>query len=232
MFKKISVIIPVFNEEGNIKKLVFLVAEEFSKITAEYELIFVNDASTDRTQKEIKSLEKKYGFLKVLNFKKRSGQSKAIWEGFSMATGDIIITMDGDLQNDPRDIPIFMKNIKNFKMVTGVRNKRQDNLVRNISSMAANYIRRIVLKSNILDSACGYRAFNRCCLERIEFFDGIHRFLPDLFLAQGFSVKQVAINHLPRTSGQSKYGIWGRAIRAGMDLIRVKWHIIKIKDKQ
>ena len=225
----ISIVIPAYNEDKNLEILIPRIKFVMELTDFEYEAIIVDDGSIDDTFNVLKKLKDKHSFLKTINLKENSGQSKAIWEGFKTAKGETVITMDADLQNDPQNIVKILESFEGIEMVCGCRKKRQDNWIKKTSSKIANFIRKKSLSSPIIDSACGFKAIKKECLQKIEFFDGIHRFLPDLFLRQGFKVKQIEIDHKPRMHGKSNYNIRNRAFKAFFDLIKVKF---KFYDKK
>lgn len=152
------------------------------------------------------------------------GETAAMLVGMANAKGDIVVTIDADLQNDPADIPHFIAGInEGYDAVCGVRRKREDNALRKISTKVANNVRRTIIGGQILDAGCTYRAFRRECLRDLPWFRGMHRFLPDILANRGFKVKQVKIEDRPRHAGKSKYGLWNRVFAATYDLFAVRW---------
>lgn len=219
---EISIILPVYNEGENLRLLVPEIIGVMRKIEKNFEIIAVNDASDDNTTEVLDELSRQYCFVKRINLSKHSGQSLAAWTGIKEASADAIITMDADLQNDPKDIPRMIDEFVGVDMVCGIRRVRNDSFVKKVSSVIANWIRRKTLKSDIMDSACGFKIFKKECFEKLDFFDGMHRFLPDLFIMKGFPVKQLPIGHRPRKYGKSNYGIGNRLVKTFFDLLMVR----------
>ncbi|NQT22054.1 MAG: glycosyltransferase family 2 protein [Candidatus Omnitrophica bacterium] len=220
---QLSIVIPVYNEEENIRPLHDSITKVVKGAKLSYEIIFVDDGSTDRSREVIKSIISQDGNVHPIYFKKNCGKTSAFDAGFKDARGDIIITMDGDLQNDPSDIPKFMDKIEHYDVVCGWRHDRKDPWVKLISSKIANFVRNAALKDGIYDSVCSFKAYRRECLEGLKLFDGMHRFLPALFMMEGWEVTQIKINHHPRIYGKSKYGIKNRFFRGIVDLLIVLW---------
>lgn len=220
---ELSVVIPIFNEEDNIEPLLQELFPVLRNTKKRFEVICVDDASTDKSLYVLKNATKEYPELKIICHKVNSGESAANATGFANARGEIIITIDGDQQNDPADIPIFLKEIENADAVCGVRRKREDDWVKRISSRIANKFRNFVTGDNITDAGCTYRAIRRSALREIPVFNGMHRFLPTLLRIQGYKVKEILVNHRPRIRGQSKYGIGNRMFRGIIDCLAIRW---------
>lgn len=226
---KFSLIIPVFNEEENVKILYNQICVSLKKIK-NYEIIFINDCSSDSTLNNLRKIEKSNGNLKVLSNKENLGQSFSIIHGIKKANSDVIITLDGDCQNDPNDIiNLYEKFISdsNLKLVAGIRRKRQDNTIKIVSSIIANKIRSFILKDDCPDTGCGLKVFDKKIFLNFDEFDGIHRFLPALFKGFGYKVFYSTVSHRSRIYGKSKYGTIKRAIRGIKDIILVKKMINK-----
>ncbi len=222
---KISIVIPAYNEDRNLEKLIPLLNEEMKKINMDYEIIAVDDGSTDNTREILKNLKLNFSAFRFSQLSDNKGQSQALWQGIKFSTGDIIITMDADMQTNPGEIHKMVKNFKDVDMVCGCRLKRHDDFIRIISTRVANFIRNAVLGSNIIDSACGFKIFKKECVEKLDFFDGIHRFMPDLFLMNGFKIKQIEVSHYQRVYGASKYNIRnriGKSLKGLLMLRKVK----------
>jgi dolichol-phosphate mannosyltransferase len=205
----LSVVIPFFDEEESLEK----VCEEVREVLANerdltWELIMVDDGSKDRTPQLMDDLAVRHERFRALHLKPNSGQSAALEAGFAEALGEFIATLDGDGQNDPRDIPRLLNLLKvnRVDMICGVRQRRADNLIRRLSSRIANRVRSAVLKDHITDVGCSLRVFRRECLKRVRFFRNAHRFFPALFIMAGFTVAETPVNHRPRELGTSKYG--------------------------
>ena len=217
-----SIVIPLYNEEENIIPLIneiFLALKEYDS----YEIILVDDFSNDQTLKLISNKNNK--LLKILQNKKRKGQSYSIYKGVKTSQFDTIITLDGDGQNNPKDIPkllnIFDQNHK-IELVGGLRVKRKDNLIKVISSKIANKIRLIILKDKCKDTGCSLKVFNKNVFLSFQYFDGMHRFLPALFNGFGYETFFIDVEHRPRLHGKSKYGTLLRLIAGIKDIIKVK----------
>ncbi len=234
--KKISYIIPVYNEEENIESLYHELKPVAEKIGKNYEILFIDDASADKSLAIIKALSKKSKNVKYLSFEKNCGQSAALSAGFSHATGDVIITMDSDMQNDPKDIPDMLGHYGKYDMVNGWRYNRKDTFSKKIGSKIGNGVRNLFLGDNIKDTGCSLKIMRASLLKRIKIFYGLHRFLPALMMLEGASVIEVKVNHRERIHGTSNYSNLTRAWQALYDLIAVRWMIKKqlkfnIKDK-
>jgi dolichol-phosphate mannosyltransferase len=219
----ISVVVPVFNEEENLPLLIPRIAEVLNPLGKTYEMIFVDDGSTDRSRSLLKGMVAQYPQIRILGFRKNCGETAAGAAGLREAKGEIIITIDADLQNDPRDIPTMLEYLKEYDMVTGWRQKREDSWVKRITSRIANRIRNGLSGETIRDSGCTFRAYKRECLQNIKLFKGMHRFMPTLVKMEGFRVIEIPIAHHPREFGVSKYTTWNRMWRAFIDLLAVKW---------
>ena len=219
----ISVVVPVFNEEENLPILVPRIVEVLNPLGKTYEMIFVDDGSTDRSRHLLKEMVPRYPQIRILGFKKNCGETAAGAAGLKEARGEIVITIDADLQNDPKDIPTMIKYLKDYDMVTGWRQKREDSWVKRITSKIANRIRNQLSGETIQDSGCTFRAYKRECLQNIKLYKGMHRFMPTLVKMEGFRVIEIPIAHHPREFGVSKYTTWNRVWRAFVDLLAVKW---------
>tara|TARA_Y100001970_G_scaffold149443_1_gene183359 strand:+ start:233 stop:949 length:717 start_codon:yes stop_codon:yes gene_type:complete len=217
-----SIVVPIFNEEKNIKALFDEINLNLKKIEDDYEIIFVDDKSTDNSQNVIKELLKHRNVKSIVNHKNR-GQSFSISSGIKNSTYSTIVTIDGDGQNNPKDI-VKMINLyqsKNYKFLGGIRLNRKDNLVKKISSRIANSIRSKILNDECIDTGCGLKIFDKEVFLSLPYFDGIHRFLPALFKGFGSNVNFVNVDHRPRVFGKSKYGVLVRLVRGIFDIIRV-----------
>tara|TARA_B100000886_G_scaffold102485_1_gene68075 strand:+ start:73 stop:774 length:702 start_codon:yes stop_codon:yes gene_type:complete len=221
-----SIVIPLFNESKNIKPLIYEI-ENHLQDYLKYEIVLVNDASTDKTKEIIKSLEKDN--IKIFNNLKNKGQSFSIHHGITQASYETIITLDGDGQNNPIDITkllnLYLSN-NDLKLVGGKRHKRQDNIIKIYSSKIANYVRSKILNDNCEDTGCSLKVFSKQIFLSFPFFDGIHRFLPALFSGFGYKTAFINVGHRRRKYGVSKYGIFNRLFRGIRDIIKV-YRIIK-----
>jgi dolichol-phosphate mannosyltransferase len=220
---KYSIVVPLKDEEGNIGPLVQEVEEVMSQVGAPWEMVCIDDGSTDNTLSILQEMKKNKPFLRTLVFSKNFGQSSAFDAGFRNAQGEFVITMDGDRQNDPADIPKLIELATNSDLVCGIRKKRKDNLVKRFVSYIANNIRSRVCKDGIQDTGCSLKLYRRDCFNKIKLFNGMHRFLPALFQIEGFRVKEVLVNHRERTSGTTKYNFFNRSFNTVADMLAVRW---------
>jgi dolichol-phosphate mannosyltransferase len=220
----ISIIVPVFNEQENIQPLADEVVMALKGDARVYELVFVDDASTDQTWNRILEARRRDSRVRGLRHTRNAGQSAALWTGIQATRSPIIVTLDGDLQNDPADLPLLLKEMEKYDFVCGVRTKRQDNFIRKVSSHIARQARKSVLGVDFRDTGCAFRVFKRTALDGVFPFNGLHRFLPVLVHGAGASAKEVSINHRPRISGVSKYGVWNRLGRGICDLFAMAWY--------
>ena len=220
----ISIIVPVFDEEDNVLPLAREIARALDKEPRTFELVFVDDASRDKTWDRIQEAHRLDPRVRGVRLARNSGQSAALWTGVESTTGNIIGTLDGDLQNDPADLPRLFAELHSVDFVSGVRLNRQDNWLRRVSSSIARRARKAVLGADFRDTGCALRAFKRTALDGVLPFHGWHRFLPILVEGGGATTKEVPVNHRPRVAGVSKYGVWDRFGRGIFDLIGVRWY--------
>jgi len=220
---EISAVVPVCNEEENLPILVPELVEVLNKIALPYEMIFVDDGSSDRSRKIMKEMALRYSTLRIIGFKENRGLSAALLAGMREARGEKIVTLDADLQNDPADIPKLLGYLDRYDMATGWRQKREDPWVKRISSKIANGVRNRLSGEEIKDSACTLRAFKKACIQDIPVFNGMHRFLSTLVKMEGYRIIEVPVLHHRRKFGKSKYHIRNRMWRAFVDLLAVKW---------
>ncbi len=228
--RNFSIIIPVYNEALNIVPLLKLINEYLKNY--QKEIIVVNDCSTDKTFHELNNLQKNFLF-KIISHQKNLGQSYAIRTGVLNSNFKTIVTIDGDGQNDPKDIEKLVNlyfNYEDIKLVAGIRFNRKDNIVKIVSSKIANKIRMVILKDNCPDTGCSLKVFDKEIFLSFPFFNGIHRFLPALFIGYGFKTEYLNVSHNPRKYGKSKYGTIDRMLRGIRDIFKVK-NIIKLKNK-
>lgn len=220
---KYSIVVPLKDEEGNIRPLVQEIEQVMSTVGAPWEMVCIDDGSTDKTLSILNELKKDRPFLRTLVFTKNFGQSSAFDAGFRNARGEFIITMDGDRQNDPADIPKLIDLSANSDLVCGIRRKRRDNVVKRFVSYIANNIRSRVCKDGIQDTGCSLKLYRRDCFNKIKLYNGMHRFLPALFQIEGFRVQEVLVNHRERTSGTTKYNFLNRSFNTIADMLAVRW---------
>ncbi len=220
---EISVVVPAYNEEENLVPLTSAITETLAALGVSYELLYVDDGSRDSTRQVLRDLAAKQPEVCFIRFRRNAGQSAALDAGFRRARGRVVVTLDADLQNDPADIPGLLERLKDYDVVCGIRQGRQDTWLRRMSSMLANSIRRQVLGDDIVDIGCSLRVYRRDCLASIKLYDGMHRFLPVLLSIEGFRIGQTPVRHHPRQYGRSKYNLRNRAWRALTDLLAVRW---------
>lgn len=216
--RKISVVVPVYNEEGNVQELHREIKEMCEKNQYIYEIIFVDDGSTDRTVEIAKQLKP----LKLIQLRRNFGQTAAMDAGIKEAQYDYIVTMDGDRQNDPADIPKMLDYLEenDLDVVSGWRKHRKDSLMKKFTSRGANLLRGIIVKDNIHDSGCSLKVYRKECFEGVNLYGEMHRFIPALLKIKGFTVGEIVVNHRPRTSGVTKYN-WKRTFKGFVDMISV-----------
>ncbi len=222
----VSLVIPCHNEQGNLRPLVAAIHKALVPLKATYEIIVTDDCSVDNSWAVLKELAAEDSRLCAQRFARNCGQSAAMWAGMRAARGQVIVTLDADLQNDPIDFPRFMEALQHYDCVCGSRvNARQqgDSLLRQVSSRLANWVRNRLTHETISDSACCYRAFKRECIQNLKFFKGMHRFLPTLIKLEGYKVTEINITHNPRVAGRSHYGVWNRVFGSTYDLLAVRW---------
>ncbi|MFH0793134.1 MAG: glycosyltransferase family 2 protein [bacterium] len=219
----LSVVVPVKNEEGNVEPLLQELQQVLAKMDRPYEIVYVDDGSTDKTLQVLLKRQKKIPQLRVIKFDRNYGQTAALDAGIRNARGEVVVTLDGDLQNDPADLPTLVAALESCDLAIGYRAKRHDTRVRKISSRIANNFRNWATHDNTIDTGCTLKAFRRRCLERIKLYEGMHRFLPLLFKMEGFAVRQFPVNHRPRRHGKAKYGIGNRVWKGLKDLMAVRW---------
>jgi dolichol-phosphate mannosyltransferase len=219
----LSVVIPVFNEAGNIQPLLERLRPVLSGSLSCAEIIFVDDGSKDSTLEEIRQAQEREPRVHILHFRRNLGQTAALAAGFHHARGELVVTLDGDLQNDPADIPALVEKLDHWDVVCGIRVRRRDSWVKRISSRIANTVRNWVTEDDIVDTGCTLKAYRGICVKDLDLYKGMHRFLPTLLRMRGFRVLQLPVRHHPRLSGSTKYGTWGRLIKGLSDLYVVRW---------
>ncbi len=231
--KNFSIIIPVYNEEGSIENLIKQILIYIDELKNTFEIIIVDDCSKDNTPYILGQLKDIYK-LRVLNNDKNEGQSFSIYKGIINSSYDTIITLDGDGQNNPKDIikliKIYESNI-NIKLVSGIRANRKDSKIKIYSSYIANSFRSFILKDKCKDTGCSLKIFDKKIFLSFTYFSGIHRFIPALFNATKNKMIFIEVDHKARISGKSKYGTFDRLFKGIIDLIRVIIIINKIKSK-
>lgn len=220
-----SIVVPVFDEEGAAANLAREIAAAFAG--RDFEMIFVNDASRDATRASLTALKAEIPQLRVLSHGKNSGQSRAVRTGVLAARAPIVVTLDGDGQNDPADAPRLAEALAagpaELALVGGERVKRQDSNAKRFASRFGNGVRKRLLKDEANDTGCGLKAFRREAFLRLPYFDHIHRYLPALMLREGYQVAFQPVNHRHRETGASKYTNLGRLWASASDLLGVMW---------
>ena len=214
----VSVVVPLFNEEENVP---ILQAELMAALGGlDYEIIFVDDGSIDRTVERIAFKPE----IRLVQFEKNAGQSAAMYAGLQSARGATAVLIDGDLQNDPADIPKLLAEIeRGADLVCGYRAQRKDTVVKRVTSRVANFVRSRFTKDGVRDTGCTLKAMRRECIGALLPFKGMHRFIPALVKGAGYRLVEIPVNHRPRKFGESKYGLGNRAIRATTDMFGVRW---------
>jgi len=203
----LSVVVPLYNEEESVQALVARITEVTSDIDSSYEIILVDDGSKDKTWSIIENLSGIYPNLRGLKFRRNFGQTSAMVAGFENAKGGIIVTLDGDLQNDPADIPMLLEKInEGYDIVSGWRKNRQDNFSRVLPSRIANYMISVTTGVRLHDYGCSLKAYRADCIKSLKAYGEMHRFFPALASMTGARVTEVEVNHYPRQYGVSKYG--------------------------
>ena len=225
MTPDVSIVVPVFNETGNVGPLAREIAAAFAGQA--YEMIFVDDASTDSTRADLIALKAELPSLRVLSHQRNSGQSRSVRTGILAARASIVVTMDGDGQNDPADAPRLAARLlaspDQVALVGGQRVKRQDSLAKKFASKVGNGVRKRLLKDGAADTGCGLKAFRREAFLRLPYFDHIHRYLPALMIREGYQVAFEPVGHRARMAGASKYTNLGRLWASLSDLLGVMW---------
>lgn len=219
---RLSVVVPLYNEQDNVVQLQQEIDLALSAAGIDYELILVDDGSTDATLQRIQRGPR----IRVIPFAHNAGQSAAMHAGIHHARGALIATLDGDLQNDPADIPAMIAALDaapGFDLVCGYRAKRKDSPFKRLQSRIANAVRSRFVGDGVRDTGCTLKVMRQPCREALLLFNGMHRFIPALVRNLGFRVTEVPVNHRPRIHGVSKYGFGNRALRATLDMLGVRW---------
>jgi len=214
----VSVVVPLYNEEQSVAMLQRELADALTGL--DYEIIFVDDGSQDKTGARIAANPR----TRVLHFEKNAGQSAAIFAGLQAVRSEVAVLIDGDLQNDPADIPRLLAEIsRGADLVCGYRARRKDTLLKRITSRVANFVRSRFTRDGVRDTGCTLKAMRRDCIGALVPFKGMHRFIPALVKGAGYRLVEIPVNHRPRRFGQSKYGLGNRALRATVDMFGVRW---------
>lgn len=221
----LSVVSPAYNEAENLPRLIDEIAAALEPLKQEFEIVIVDDHSSDDTARLLPQLKTSHPQLRILSLQKRSGQTAALDAGLRRVRGAFVAMLDADLQNDPADIPRLLEVLqsRSFDLVNGWRANRRDPWIRLVSTRVANRVRNWLTHEQIHDSACGLKVFRRECIDRLKLFNGMHRFLPTLVRMEGFDVVEVPVNHRPRVAGKAKYGVFNRVFKAFHDCLAVRW---------
>jgi dolichol-phosphate mannosyltransferase len=225
LIEKISFVIPVYNEESNLDQLINELSQVADGLGYDYEMLFVDDGSNDCSLDNIKTLAASNNRVRYLALACHSGQSSALYAGFQQASGDVVITLDADLQNDPADIPKLLQFYGEYDMINGWRVNRQDTAWKKFGSWIGNFVRNHLTWEAINDTGCSLKVMRADMLKRIKMYRGLHRFLPTLMRLEGSKVIEIPVNHRPRIRGVSKYGNLKRGIEGLYDVMVVRWMI-------
>jgi glycosyltransferase involved in cell wall biosynthesis len=221
-----SVIVPVYNEKENVRPLYEEIKEVMESLKKPYEIIFVDDGSRDETLSLLKTLES----VVIISLRKNFGQSTALDVGIKESRGEILITLDGDLQNDPKNIPLLISELtKGYDVVCGWRKNRKDSFTKRFVSYGAKFLRRIFVNDGVHDAGCTLRVYRRFCFDGLDLYGEMHRMIPAILKWRGYQVGEVVVNHRPRVAGNSKYS-YQRIIRGFLDMVTV-WFWRKYEDR-
>lgn len=223
--KSVSIVIPVYNEEDCLPTLERELMAALEPLNRPYEVILVNDCSRDRSAVLMDEISARNPHFRIIHFARNCGQSAAMAAGFRSARGEVTVTLDADLQNPPSDIAVLLAEFDKgeYDVVCGWRQKRNDTVLRRLSSRFANGVRNRLSGETITDTGCSLKAYRTDLLQKIYYFRGSHRFLPTLLKMEGATVTEVPVAHRPRELGESKYGVWNRVFCSFYDLLGVRW---------
>lgn len=227
----LSIVIPIYNEVENILPQVSEILHALRKFDRGFEILMVNDGSTDGSLKMMQQMHREYpDVVHYLSFGENRGQTAAFIAGFRAARGRYVATLDGDMQNDPADLPEMLAELekRGVDMVNGVRQKRRDSWLRKVSSRIGNGFRNRLTREQVSDVGCSIRIMKRECLEEIPAFNGLHRFFPTLVRMKGFSITEIPVNHRERVRGTSKYGVLNRMFVGIHDTLAVRWMLKRV----
>ncbi len=219
----LSVVVPICNERDNLAPLTAQIVKALTGHVPSFEIVYIDDGSTDGSGPLMDQLARDNSQVRVFHFDRNYGQTAAFDAGFRRSTGDLIATLDGDLQYDPQDILKLLPLAEQYDLVCGWREQRRDNVVKRLSSRIANFVRTSIVPDGVRDTGCSLKIFRRPVVERMQLFEGMHRFFPALARMHGFTVTEIPVPHYPRAHGISKYGIGNRVFKSLRDLIAVRW---------
>jgi dolichol-phosphate mannosyltransferase len=219
----LSLVIPCYNEQENVSELLRRVGASLEQIGRPFEVLIVDDGSKDKTPELLAQAKQTCPWLRVIRMKQNRGQSAAFEAGFAAAKGELIATIDADLQNDPEEIPRLLPMLGDFDMITGWRKDRQDTNFRRWQSRQANRIRNWISQETVNDSASSLKIYRAHTLKGMKLFNGAHRFFPTLVKMRGYTCLEVPVKHSARFAGTAKYGFRNRALRAFVDLLGIRW---------
>jgi dolichol-phosphate mannosyltransferase len=219
----LSLVIPCYNEQENIPTLLARVEASLTQTGKPFEVIIIDDGCTDQSPQLLTEALKTKPWLRVLKLNKNSGQSAAFEAGFEAARGQVIATIDADLQNDPEEIPRLLPMLDGYDMITGWRKDRADTWFRRRQTRIANRIRNWLSQETIEDSASSLKLYKAYTIKGLKLFNGAHRFFPTLVKMRGYTVLETPVKHSPRHAGTAKYGLRNRALRAFIDLLGIRW---------
>ena len=220
---EISVVVPVYNEADNLPRLKDAVLEVFRQHGSSFELLLVDDGSTDGSSTLLDEYRRDIAEIRVVRLDRNWGLTSALDAGFRAARAPIIATLDADLQNDPADLPLLLGHLDRHDMVCGWRKNRQDPWVKRASSRIANSVRNRLTGENIHDTCCPMKVLRKEIIDGMPLYDGLHRFLPTLAKEAGYRVVEIPVTHRPRAGGHSKYGVWNRMWKGLSDLRAIRW---------
>ncbi len=220
-FKKLSIIIPLLNEEESLLPLTNEIRKAINKIDIDYEILFIDDGSTDKSLSKLREIKRSDNKFKYISFRKNYGKSAALQIGFNHAKGDVVVTMDADLQDDPSEIPGLLKKLdEGYDLCSGWKKKRHDPFIKKISSKFFNFVTRLMTGIKIHDFNCGLKAYKKDVIDNVKVYGELHRYIPVLAKWKGFSVTEVTVNHHPRRYGTTKFGV-SRFFKGFIDLVTV-----------
>lgn len=223
MAYKFTIVVPVFNEEENLKRVETELSKYLKIATKKTKVLFVNDGSKDNSQQLIEEICEKNPDFSFIKFKENRGLSAAITAGFKNVDTELVGYIDSDLQTAPEDFNLLLEQIGAYDLVTGVRANRKDSFVKNMSSTIANGIRRSFTHDGMDDTGCPLKVIKTDYAKKIPMFKGLHRFLPAMILLQDGKIKQIPVQHFPRIAGEAKYGLWNRLLGPLMDCFAYLW---------